>query len=212
VIRDTAVNRFCSPALEVGCGDGYLLSLLPGPVRVGVDLTFEDLVEAKNRNNAVLVRASASRLPFRIRFPLVCAFDVVEHIDDDVEFLRSCASVLAAEGRLVIATPSGPELWSFFDVYAGHRRRYTKDNLRRVLEEAGLKVEVMFPLFRLLVPLAWLNARFLGKKTVTKPASDFSVGPMANWLLHRLLAMERIIFGRSPWGRGTSWVVVARIG
>lgn len=198
--------------LEVGCGDGYLLPLLPGRFRIGSDQNVRDLVRATRRGVSAVVAASGDRLPFRTGFSLVCAFDVVEHVEDDVAFLRECASVLDKGGRLLLTTPAGRELWSHLDVYAGHRRRYGRAELRAVAEKAGLKVERLFPLFRLLWPFAFHNAWRKRGRRVEDPAAEYSVGRIANVLLRRALAVEWKLFRECPHGRGTSWCVVARRG
>jgi SAM-dependent methyltransferase len=40
------------------------------------------------------------------RFPLVCCIEIVEHVENPAAFLRSCASLLSDDGRLVLSTPN----------------------------------------------------------------------------------------------------------
>jgi SAM-dependent methyltransferase len=40
------------------------------------------------------------------RYPLVCAIEIIEHIENPAALLRSCASVLAPGGRLIVSTPN----------------------------------------------------------------------------------------------------------
>lgn len=196
--------------LEVGCGDGHLLSLLPGGFRVAVDGSVRDLGMARREGVNAVVAASGDRLPFRSGFVLVCAFDVLEHVADDVSFLRECATLLGPDGCLVLTTPAGPELWSYLDEYAGHHRRYTRAALRALLEEAGFRVERMFPLFRSLWPLMLIATRIRRGRRVTDPTAEYSVGRIANAILRFTLALEWRIFGQASCGRGTSWCAVAR--
>ncbi len=197
-------------ALDVGCGDGYLLDLLPGRLRIAADRNLCDVVRARRPEITAVVAAAGTRLPFRRSFHLVCAFDVVEHVEDDVAFLRECASVLEEQGRLVLTAPAGPELWSTLDEYAGHYRRYTRKQLSTVVGAAGLVVEQIFPLFRLLWPLARLRARIRTGRPVTDPAAEYATGWLTNILLRHALALEWTLLRRRRYGRGTSWCVVAR--
>ncbi len=77
-------------------------------------------------------------------------FDVVEHIEDDVGFLRGTAGFLEPGGRLYLTAPACPILWSAEDVHAGHFRRYTTGRMRRALEAAGFEVEHLSYMFALL--------------------------------------------------------------
>ncbi len=212
-LRDV-VARLPIPAqsrtLEVGCGDGHLLPLLPGRFRIGVDESVGDLRMATRQGVDAVVAASGERLPFRGGFALICAFDVIEHVLDDVGLLRECARLLDTDGRLVLTTPAGPELWSRLDDYAGHRRRYTRATLRGAIERAGLRVERMFPLFRCLWPLVRLAGRRRHAGRVTDPTAAYSVGRVPNALLRAALSIEWRLLGQASCGRGTSWCAVAR--
>ena len=175
-----------------------------------MDGNVRDLGVATREGVNAVVAASCERLPFRSGFVLICAFDVLEHMADDVGFIRECAALLSMDGRLMLTTPAGPELWSYLDEYAGHHRRYTRAALRALLEEAGFRVERMFPLFRSLWPLMLIATRIRRGQRVTDPTAEYSVGRMANAILRFILALEWRILGQAARGRGTSWCVVAR--
>lgn len=70
----------------------------------------------------------------------VGVFDVVEHIENDLSFLREIHSCLAHDGKLYITVPAYNFLWSKEDIDAGHFRRYTLNSLCNVVEEAGFSV------------------------------------------------------------------------
>jgi SAM-dependent methyltransferase len=78
------------------------------------------------------------------------AFDVIEHIQDDLSFVRSLAHSLAPMGRLYLTVPAFPWLWSHEDDFAGHYRRYTTATLRHLLEQCGFQVEYMTYFFQFL--------------------------------------------------------------
>jgi SAM-dependent methyltransferase len=92
--------------------------------------------------------------------PAAGAFDVVEHVADDVAFLQSIGRTLAPGGRLYLTVPAFQSLWSQEDDDAGHYRRYTVSSLRRTIERAGLEVEYATYFFSFL-PLPILIMRSL---------------------------------------------------
>ena len=68
-------------------------------------------------------------------------FDVLEHIEDDVDALVRLGQMLAPGGKVYLTVPSHKWLWSSADVQAGHYRRYTRKQLSDVLTRAGFDVE-----------------------------------------------------------------------
>lgn len=73
-------------------------------------------------------------------FDLVCAFEVLEHIENDVSALISWSSHLAAGGLLLVSTPAFQRRFGPWDVRAGHFRRYDPEVLASRARLAGLEV------------------------------------------------------------------------
>ncbi len=110
-------------------------------------------INAKNRNLNNIICASLQDIDFQNGLVgAIGAFDVVEHIEDDLSFLKSCHQVLADEGKLFITVPAFEALWSHEDVHAGHYRRYTVQSLEKVVKEAGFQIEYCTYFFAALVP------------------------------------------------------------
>lgn len=66
--------------------------------------------------------------------------NVMEHIKDDGAEIKQVADLLSKGGTLVIFVPAFQGLYSEFDKSIDHYRRYTKADLRKLMEEAGLEV------------------------------------------------------------------------
>jgi hypothetical protein len=81
--------------------------------------------------------------------------DVIEHVRDDVGFLRTIVSSgLFREGtRLLITVPAFQSLWTKHDVFLGHYRRYTRELLKRRVQAAGLTTSADGYFFLSLLPL-----------------------------------------------------------
>jgi SAM-dependent methyltransferase len=107
---------------------------------------FVDISEpalAKLRARAASVRLdSISDLPFAdSMFDLVCAFDIVEHVDDDDLALAELSRVCAHGGALLLSVPLHQAHWTAFDEFVGHRRRYEPERLLVKLARNAFSVE-----------------------------------------------------------------------
>jgi SAM-dependent methyltransferase len=71
------------------------------------------------------------------------AFNVLEHIPDDVDAVRSMARLVRPGGAVVLVVPAFPSAMSQFDLAIGHERRYTRATMRDVLLAADLDIEVL---------------------------------------------------------------------
>jgi SAM-dependent methyltransferase len=74
------------------------------------------------------------------RFDAVIYLNVLEHIDDDAGELRLAARALRPGGALLVFGPALGWLYSELDYRAGHYRRYSVRQLRRLVTEAGLEL------------------------------------------------------------------------
>jgi SAM-dependent methyltransferase len=73
-------------------------------------------------------------------FDLVCAFEVLEHVEDDVAALSRWARLAGPEGLLLISTPAFQRRFGSWDERAGHFRRYEPGGLVARATAAGLRV------------------------------------------------------------------------
>ena len=135
-------------------------------------------------------------------FDTVFAFEVIEHVTDDVDLLRQLRDMLAPGGRLVLSTPAHPGLWDETDTVSGHVRRYERDDLVGVLEAAGydsiLVRSLGVPLANLGKPLlARRNRRLLADDALGEASAEERTAASG---LHRALplsdAVYRLAFNR----------------
>lgn len=70
----------------------------------------------------------------------VAAFDVLEHIENEKEFLDELQSLIQVDGKLIITVPAHNWLFSSFDKEIGHFRRYNKKSIEKVMNESGFQV------------------------------------------------------------------------
>lgn len=150
-----------------------------------------------------VVRGDATALPFATGgADLVVAFDVIEHIEDDVAALREMRRVLRPGGVLLLAVPTGMDLWSAHDEAVGHVRRYDAASLLAAVRVAGFTVTEAQPWMVLLRPVVRLRrSRSTGSDLSALPA-------VVNSALRGVVVAERVlpVAGR----RGVSMLLTAR--
>jgi SAM-dependent methyltransferase len=151
------------------------------------------------------------RLPYDREFDVIGAFDVLEHLDDDVQALREMHRSTAVGGGLIVTVPQHAWLWSALDDYSHHRRRYTRKQMVEAIERAGYVVERATSFMTLTLP-AQLASRLRKQDLETlDPAAEMRVNPVVNSALSALCRFERsAIAAGVSWPVGGSLLVVAR--
>ncbi len=128
--------------LEVGPGEGALGARLTRRYAyVGVEPDARSASISRHRleriGSGTLVEGDLSALRPDARFDLVCAFEVIEHIEDDAGALLEWWSRLRQGGWLILSTPAHPQRFDSGDRLAGHFRRYERHGLAKLLQSTG---------------------------------------------------------------------------
>lgn len=74
-------------------------------------------------------------------FDLVCALDIVEHVEDDGAVLAELARVARPGAALLLSVPLHASAWTPFDDFVGHCRRYEPADLIALLQAHGFVLE-----------------------------------------------------------------------
>jgi len=197
--------------LEIGCGTGFVLHALraacPGASVAGSDLHSAGMFIARSRHSGVveLFQADARRLCLRDALDVLCALDVLEHIEEDEAALGAIAAALRPGGVLIAAVPQHPWLWSNSDDVGRHVKRYRVGEIERKARAAGLDVRFTDSFVSLLLP-AMAISRLMdrigqGEEKHSEPtrapsdpvAREFRVGPNLNRAMRAVLRMEHLI-------------------
>ena len=106
-----------------------------------LDISAPAVAKLRERG-AQVVLGKVSSLPFAdSSFDLVCAFDIIEHVDDDDGALSEVARTAKPGGAILVSMPLHAAMWTAFDDFVGHKRRYDPPLLLSKLASHHLTVE-----------------------------------------------------------------------
>jgi SAM-dependent methyltransferase len=136
-------------ALDVGCGDGWMLSALRerGWKVVGLERTHDAARSAHRLNGIPMIVGELDALGGRPAFDLIILFQALEHLANPMTTLHRCAALLVPGGVLIAAVPNfaswqarsfGPA-WFHLDV-PRHLHHFSPGTLASTLGRVGLQV------------------------------------------------------------------------
>ncbi len=143
-------DHFQGPAADAGAGVGHfseILSRKTSPLLVleGGQENIQQLsVRFRGRDDVTVMDCDLTRCRDQLAshgVRSIFTLDVLEHLPDDAAVLKQFHDALPRGGHLYIKVPALQWLYGPVDEASGHYRRYTKAQLRRVVEGAGFKVE-----------------------------------------------------------------------
>lgn len=201
--------------LNIGAAGGESskwLSVLGKVTSVETESLFVELLAAQNLE---VVNANIVDMPFEDNsFDLVCAFDVIEHVEFDIEAMKEMIRVCKPNGKICIAVPAFNILWSKHDTVNGHFRRYSKKMLK-TLGDNFVSIEkkeaTYFNTILFLPVLIARKIRNLFSKDKVNQQSDFTYfknNGVVNYILKTIFSTELFLlkFIKFPFGVSLVWV------
>lgn len=197
--------------LDIGCGQGDFLVLArerwPGARLAGLEVSESGVRQSREKVPQADVRLCDLLDPDGEAPPELTGWathalcsEVLEHVDDPVQLLRSARDYLAPGCRVVVTVPGGP--MSAFDRHIGHRRHFTPESLGAVLRDAGFDVERQsgagFPFFNLYRRVVIARGERLVEDVASRRGAAAS--PAARAAMAAFRPLFRLNLPRSPWG------------
>jgi SAM-dependent methyltransferase len=199
--------------LEIGSGTGGNLGMLSSFGQVSaleMDATAR-LIAAEKTDSRFDIRPGfcPTDIPFGgEKFDLICLFDVLEHIDEDVETLIAVKRLLSDGGRVLVTVPAYRWLWSAHDKFLHHKRRYSATELRQKVLASGFKPAKLTYFNTFFFPLAAF-VRFKDRLLGNSSASGTGIPPAPiNQLFAGLFGLERFMIGKFNLPFGVSLLCV----
>jgi SAM-dependent methyltransferase len=195
--------------LNIGAAAGESskwLSALGKVTSVEMESLFVELLVAQNLE---VVNANIVDMPFENNsFDLVCAFDVLEHVEFDIDAMIEMVRVCKPNGKICIAVPAFNILWSKHDTVNGHFRRYSK-KMFKTLGDNFVSIEqkevTYFNTILFLPILIARKMRNLFLKDSGNQQSDFTYfnnNKIVNYILKAIFSIELLLlkFMKLPFG------------
>jgi len=169
--------------------------------------------------NEEVSNASLTALPYSDKsYNLVCAFDVIEHIEDDTKAIKEIHRVLKEDGYIYISVPAFNLLWSKHDEINHHYRRYRLKNLITLIANNGFQIEyASYFNFFLFLPILIIRlfSRLLpdnlDKNSTGSDFEKFNSNKFLNKLMYHIFLSEIYFFRlglRLPFG--VSSMIIAK--
>lgn len=195
--------------LEVGAGYGVMTEMLKEYGTVTAIEPYPDAIKYLERTLEVKTHCctldALSNLKYKDKYNIVVAFDVIEHIEDDLEALDIIEFILKNRGLLILTVPAYMFLWSEHDRLNNHHWRYTIKELESTLGVSfGIKRATYFN--TLLFPLALLDKLWLARN---KQSSALNPSKLVNTILYRIFSTEKILLKYFNLPYGVSILLIA---
>lgn len=222
LILEQMLKRFLSVnkkyrILDVGCGTGKILQMLSQFGEIyGIDSSpiAVNLCQKRGLTNLFTVDLEG-KFPFRNNyFDVVCAFDLFEHLENEGKILSEILRIVKPDAYLFVTVPAFMFLWSGHDIALHHYRRYTKKQLRSVLESNGFKVfkTSYYNFFLFSVAFLYRFFKRLFRRPDKSPKSEFFVR-IPEWLnaiFLNIFTLEGLILKYMNFPIGVSLLCIAK--
>lgn len=217
--------------VEIGGGNAFVSKGIQdaGYKVIVVEPDINGILNAKFRGISELVCSSFADLKFSDeKIENIGLFDVLEHIENDNEFLCKIHNQLSIDGFFFITIPTNKYIYSVEDEHDGHYRRYTISEIKNKLINNGFEVVyssyffsyLLFPIFLFrtlpsLLKIGKFSSIIKYKMSQKKEAyqSEHEIkNSVSKWLISFLNRFElKQIKLRRSLAFGSSCLIVARI-
>lgn len=171
------------PILEIGGGRGVVAKFLHDS---GIDITSVELAPVnpvEGTEGYFFSNTDAFKMPseMKMKVSVILLLDVIEHFEDPASFIQKIILNFPNVKYMILTVPARQELWTNYDSYNGHFRRYSITMLKQLYPElkfvhGGYFNHILYPVF-------WMYARIIKEReTVLKAPKGWQI------IVHRILS------------------------
>ncbi len=183
-IKSAGLKRL--PIIEVGCGRGIVTRFL---IQKGVDCIGVELAEippVSGVEGKVITGKNALDFDtsFKSKFKALMLLDVIEHLEDDYDFVNKLLQAYGNVEYLIVAVPARKEIWSNFDDFYRHFRRYDMKMVNELMDKLGYEIKSERYFFNFVYFMIWLQNKLNIKRKLDNlpPKGAFSK------MIHKIVA------------------------
>jgi SAM-dependent methyltransferase len=223
IVQDNLVATGKTKFLEIGCATGEFIKQIVENENLeitGSEIYLKGLLYAqKNLPNVDFIQFDVTQGAVGEGFDLIVAFDVIEHIENDVAAISNINKMLRKGGGVIITVPQHMFLWSNLDEIVKHKRRYSRQELVTKLQKNGFDISYSTSFLFVLFPLMLISRIF--DKGCDQSQSDeldsvafekrVTFPNALNWIFDLFMRIDEVLI---RWGIslpfGGTLVVIAR--
>ena len=174
-----------SAFLEVGCGKGVVVKSLQecGFLIYGVELAEVKPIEGAQQFVDSGTDAFEWHIERRAEITGLLLLDVIEHLPEPEQFLKRLESSFPKLAVVIITVPTCQEIWSNYDTFSGHYRRYSLGMLEKLSKDLNWTIKSAGYFFR----LPYLPMRLMSLLGIERNTKIYSPGK-AMRPFHRLVS------------------------
>ncbi len=216
---------FAKNFADVGGGNGFQARFLaekyPQKNTFLIEPGYAGCLNAQKRGVENVYNIFFQEFPFEEKqIDAVGLFDVIEHIEDDKNFLEGLAEYLPSNALIFITVPAHQWLWSEVDDESGHYRRYSLETLEKLATDCGLEFaygsyifSYLPPIMGILRAIPYRLARLFGKtrqNTLDAEADNHTPSKLATAIFNKIHQWELNRLEKTKIPFGASCAVVFR--
>ncbi len=126
-------------------------------------------------------------------YDIVVLGDVIEHLDDPVQALKTAGNFLHKGGGILITVPALSFLWTNYDIHCRHKRRYSCQMLNQQLRKAGYKI-IKVKYFMFVSGILLLITRIIKGRLLRQDSDSYSnemhISTMINTIMNAFMTVE----------------------
>ena len=178
-----------------------------------IEYDYDCAVETTKKSKSMIINASITELPYKDNyFDLICAFDVIEHVEDDELAVSEMKRVCKNNGKICVTVPAFMFLWSEHDIVNKHFRRYTSSELIKIFndKDSGEIIYLSYFSFFLFFPISLFRiiSKLIPRNLIRKGAgSDFTIfdnESFFNKIFYKIFKFEYYLLKKMTFPFGTS--------
>lgn len=179
-----------SNILEIGCGKGIVVDYLRSENIQCKGVELAPISPIDSVRAYISTGTDAVDLPAneRNKVDTILLLDVIEHIQEPETFLRQLEEAFPNANWLVVTVPARQEIWSNYDEYYGHHRRYAIPMLKELISSLSWRLGTAHYFFHGI----YLPARLMSLLRIRR-ATKLTAPSAGTKIIHRLIARLMIL-------------------